>query len=36
LEAVEYGLNHDKWLLLDVPGLGKTLSIQLLAEELHR
>ena len=36
LEAVEYGLNHDKWLLLDSPGLGKSLSITLLAEELHR
>ena len=33
-EAVEYGLNKDKWLLLDSPGLGKTLSIIRLAEEL--
>lgn len=36
LEAVEYGLNHNKWFLLDVPGLGKTASLQLLAEELYR
>ena len=36
LEAVEYGLNHDKWLLLDSPGLGKSLSITLLAQELYR
>ena len=32
-EAVEYGLNKDKWLLLDAPGLGKTLTIIRLAEE---
>lgn len=34
LEAIEYGLNHDSWLLLDSPGLGKTLSMICLAEEL--
>lgn len=34
VEAVEYGLSHDKWLLLDAPGLGKTLSLIALAEEL--
>ena len=33
-EAVEFGLNHNKWLLLDVPGLGKSLSAIRLAEEL--
>lgn len=33
-EAVEYGLNHNKWLLLDVPGLGKSLSASSLAMEL--
>ncbi len=34
LEAVNYGLNNDKWLLLDAPGLGKSLSMIALAEEL--
>lgn len=34
LTAIEYGLNHDNWLLLDEPGLGKTSSIIHLAEEL--
>ncbi len=34
LEAIQYGLNHDNWLLLDAPGLGKTLSITYLAKEL--
>lgn len=34
IEAIEYGLNRDKWLLLDVPGLGKTISSIYLAEEL--
>lgn len=33
-EAVKYGLLHDKWLLLDDPGLGKSLSLIMLAEEL--
>lgn len=35
-EAVKYGLNnnHNKWLLLDSPGLGKTLQMISLAEEL--
>lgn len=35
-EAVIYGLNHNKWLLLDSPGLGKTLSMITLAEELKK
>ena len=35
LEGIEYGLNHDKWLLLDQMGLGKTLQLIYLAEELH-
>jgi len=34
LEGIEYGLNHKKWLLLDMPGLGKTLQMIYLAEEL--
>ena len=33
-EAIKYGLEHDKWLLLDSPGLGKTSSMIHLAEEL--
>ena len=35
MEAIEYGLNHDSWLLLDSPGLGKTLQMICLAEELR-
>lgn len=34
VEAIEYGLKNDKWLLLDAAGLGKSLSMILLAEEL--
>jgi len=34
LEGITYGLNHEKWLLLDAPGLGKTLQAIYLAEEL--
>ena len=34
LEGIEYGLNHDKFLLLDAPGLGKSLQLIYLAEEL--
>ena len=34
LEGIEFGLNHDKWLLLDQPGLGKSKTIINLAEEL--
>ena len=33
-EGVLFGLNNDKWLLLDMPGLGKTLTATYLAEEL--
>lgn len=36
LEGIQYGLNHDKWLLLDAPGLGKTLQLIYLAEELKK
>lgn len=36
-EGIQYGLNHNKWLLLDAPGLGKTLQLTYLAQELkHR
>ena len=34
LEAINYGLTHEKWLLLDSMGLGKTNSIIWLAETL--
>lgn len=33
-EGIKYGLTHDKWLLLDAPGLGKTLQMIYLAQEL--
>ena len=36
LEGIQYGLTHDKWLLLDAPGLGKTLQIIYLAQELKK
>lgn len=36
LDAIQYGLNKDSWLLLDSPGLGKTLSIIYLAQELKK
>ena len=35
-EAIQYGVENDKWLLLDAPGLGKTLTIIYIAEELYR
>ena len=34
LEGIEFGLNMNSWLLLDEPGLGKTLQMIYLAEEL--
>ena len=36
LEAVDFGLSHEKWLLLDSPGTGKTFSTICLAETLKR
>lgn len=36
LEGIKYGLTHDKWLLLDAPGLGKTLQILYIAQELKK
>lgn len=35
VEGVEYGLNHNGWMLLDDQGLGKTLQIIELAEKLY-
>ena len=34
LEGIKYGMVHEKWLLLDAPGLGKTLQMIYLAQEL--
>ena len=34
LDGIKYGLTHDRWLLLDAPGLGKTLQIIYIAEKL--
>lgn len=36
IAGVEYGLSHGGWLLLDEPGLGKTLQILCIAEELRK
>ena len=36
LEGIKYGLSHNNWLLLDAPGLGKTLQILYLAQELKK
>lgn len=36
IEAIDFGLNHNKWMLLDDQGLGKTLSIIYLAEVLKK
>lgn len=36
LEGIRHGLLHDKWLLLDEPGLGKTLQMIYLAQERQR
>lgn len=35
IDGIQYGLNVDKWLLLDEPGLGKTFQILHIAEELY-
>lgn len=35
VQGIEYGLNHPNFLLLDSPGLGKTLQATYLAEELR-
>lgn len=32
-DGIEYGINHDKFLLLDAPGLGKSLQILYIAQE---
>lgn len=34
LEGIKYGLTHNRWLLLDAPGLGKSLQLIYLAQEL--
>lgn len=35
-DGIKFGLSHDKWLLLDAPGLGKTLQMLYLALELKK
>lgn len=36
LDGIKYGLSHDTFLLLDAPGLGKTLQIIYIAEQLKK
>lgn len=36
LDGIKYGMSHNKWLLLDAPGLGKSLQIIYIANELKR
>lgn len=36
LDGIKYGLQHNKWLLLDAPGLGKSLQILYIAQELKK
>lgn len=35
-EGIQFGLNHDNFLLLDAPGLGKSLQIIYLAQEIKK
>lgn len=34
VDGIKFGLSHKRWLLLDAPGLGKTLQMIYLAQEL--
>jgi len=36
LDGIQFGLNHDNFLLLDAPGLGKTLTTIYLAQEIRK
>lgn len=36
MEGINFGLNKNRWLLLDAPGLGKSLQMIYLAQELKR
>lgn len=36
LDGIKYGLANDKWLLLDAPGLGKSLQLLYIAQELKK
>lgn len=36
IDGIQFGLNHDKFMLLDVPGLGKTLQTIYIAQELKK
>lgn len=33
---MEYGITHPRWLLLDSPGLGKSITAIYIAQELKR
>lgn len=35
-EGIKYGLTHNEWLLLDAPGLGKSLQAIYIAQELKK
>ena len=35
-QGIEFGLIHNRFLLLDAPGLGKTLQLLYIAEQLHK
>lgn len=35
-KGIEYGISHNHWLLLDAPGLGKSLQMIYLAQELKQ
>lgn len=36
LDGINFGLQHNQWLLLDAPGLGKSLQLIYLAQELKQ
>ena len=36
LDGIKFGIEHNKWLLLDAPGLGKTLQVIYIAQELKQ
>ena len=36
LDGINFGLKHNQWLLLDAPGLGKSLQLIYLAQELKQ
>ena len=36
IDGINFGVNHNNWLLLDAPGLGKTLQVCYIASELKK